>query len=723
MRGFALLLIAVLLLFSCATPGEEPVDDVVVIDDGAGGDSASTVAEQPGDADAAQPQDAPGDEPPVVEEPIVEPEPPAPSLSITKPADLSVLTSSEFLFAAGLDSDDGGVPDSIEVELLSGPIVSGGFVLQDLSTIPVEERTLTLRLSDLSAGIALGAGESDDMGAPEDQDALRAAAAISLPPGLVDGEVYSWRARGALPDGGYTPWTEQTNTQLDLGFAPPVAFAQPATIDSTPVLTWQNGDEFVSFRVRLLNAAGEELGAAVSRRGSYEVPQTLTSGRYQFTVSGLRPDGFATRPGDPTAIIVLADAKPRAAWPRRGELTLGSSVGLQWTNVVGAAGYQAQYRVPGGEWVVLPAADDTFVAIPGALEPEQGYEWQVRAKDENGKLFSWSGISSFVVDQMTLQFLPVIQAGETGVLTRGYEAGSRDESPVGEVVLTVPFEMATTPLTNLEVARMVNYALARGFVSADATGVYLDDTPLLGLDVMDYGQQIGLVLQDGVLIVRDGYGEHPAVGITWAGALQLANLLSFVEGRAPAYDVDGQSWNQQSDGYRLPTEAEWEYAARGSTTRLLPWGSALTGRVANYYRSFDPYEDVNEPFDAAGGPTTPARFFNGTANNGFQTANGASPFGILDMVGNTWEWCWDRYAPDYYAVSDSTNPTGPDESDLHVSNQAIVLAVTLDPNQRVVRGTAWNSRAPDVRLTNRGRYTELGRSYSIGVRLVRSPQQ
>jgi formylglycine-generating enzyme required for sulfatase activity len=273
---------------------------------------------------------------------------------------------------------------------------------------------------------------------------------------------------------------------------------------------------------------------------------------------------------------------------------------------------------------------------------------------------------------------------------------------------------------------MVNYALARGYAVADPTGVHTpgeSGVPLLGLGELDYGQQFGLLLQEGVISVRDGYEDHPAVGITWAGAVALTNLLSFVEGRVPAYDVTGQLWNHASDGYRLPTEAEWEYAARGSTTRLLPWGSELSGRVANYYRSFDPFEDVNEPFDGAGGPTTPAGFFDGSSSAGFQTGSSASPFGILDMVGNIWEWCWDRYDPDYYSVSDAIDPTGPAESDIQISNQAVVLAVTLDPDQRVVRGAAWNSRAPDVRLTNRGRYTELGRSYSIGVRLVRSPRQ
>jgi formylglycine-generating enzyme required for sulfatase activity len=178
-------------------------------------------------------------------------------------------------------------------------------------------------------------------------------------------------------------------------------------------------------------------------------------------------------------------------------------------------------------------------------------------------------------------------------------------------------------------------------------------------------------------------GDEPVVCVSWEDAVAYCDWLSLLQGLEPAYSRSGEEWScdWSSRGYRLPTEAEWEFAARA-------------GRAA---KDKGPFGGVAKA-EAAGWVL---------GNSGGRTrAVGSKPAnanGLYDVCGNVFEWCWDRFGQDYYALSPPTDPRGPEIG-----------------QTRVLRGGSWASRPRNARSTQRyARAPDEPSSY-VGFRLFQS---
>jgi formylglycine-generating enzyme len=287
----------------------------------------------------------------------------------------------------------------------------------------------------------------------------------------------------------------------------------------------------------------------------------------------------------------------------------------------------------------------------------------------------WAGQSSSQIKVQVRAVNMTSEAGMTfapipgGTYQIGNLTGDSDIFSAGTVTVTLsPYYMAVHPTTKMQWDTMRSWATSKGYTDLASGGGKAAD--------------------------------HPVQSVMWFDAVKWANAASEKEGMTPCYTVNGSvvrtgtssavvcDWS--ANGYRLPTEAEWEVAARGGLSgKRFPWGDTISLTQANY-RGGD-FGDAAKGYH----PTYKVGAEPYTSPVGSFAANG---YGLYDMCGNVWQWCWNRSG----TYAGGQDPRGPGSGNL-----------------RVARGGAWSLFPPYVKLAYR--YNEYPTiMYNIvGLRLAR----
>jgi len=346
-----------------------------------------------------------------------------------------------------------------------------------------------------------------------------------------------------------------------------------------------------------------------------------------------------------------------------------------------------------------PSADfdgDGFVdfedlAVIGA-DWLNGHDWN----DVQALTNQWLSTGFCVPDDMVYVAAGEFEMGDS------FGEGQPDELPLHRVILD-SFYIGKYQVTNSQYCGFLNSALGTGIYVSGGV-VYGSENNQPYCDTHGYDTDSQIDYSDGVFSVRTKNGRDmsndPVVEVSWYGAVAYCNWLSLQQGYETCYNLSTWVCDFSRHGYRLATEAEWEYAARGGLSgNRFPWGDTITHNQANYYSSGTYTYD-----------TSPTQGYHPTWNDGIipytspvgdSSANG---YGLHDMAGNVWQWCNDWFSSTYYSTTPypHVNPTGP-----------------ASGRYRVLRGGSWFSNAYSCRVAYRAvNYYPEYRSHYYGFRIV-----
>jgi formylglycine-generating enzyme len=260
-----------------------------------------------------------------------------------------------------------------------------------------------------------------------------------------------------------------------------------------------------------------------------------------------------------------------------------------------------------------------------------------------------------------------------GSFVMGDDHGLDDEQPARRVTITNPFYLGKHEVTVAQFRRFVD---ATGYKTDAERGTGFQGAFGWDADTMDFKMNEHYSWRNPGFPQSDA---DPVVNVSWNDAMAFCQWLS----------------RQADQTYRLPTEAEWEYACRAGTTTSYfhgddPEGSVSVGNLADaaFVTQFPELEGVIKGNDG----------FAYTAPAGSYAPNA---FGVYDMHGNVWEWCADWYDHEYYARSPTRDPMGPDSGE-----------------ERVYRGGGWFNCARGCRSASRSASQPENRNLTVGFRVA-----
>ena len=334
--------------------------------------------------------------------------------------------------------------------------------------------------------------------------------------------------------------------------------------------------------------------------------------------------------------------------------------------------------------------------------PVGDYAFMVGLDGIGDKVFNdgvaWGAMEVHVMGGTPPDF-PGTQYIPEGVFSMGNHNDPQDhfahEKPVHNVALDA-FLMDRYEVTNQEYLSFLNAAKGAGTIVVDNQGRVLQSVSTGAGKVYCLTTQstssADIVWSGTAFSVKAGRGSHPMSRVTWHGAAAFCNWKSQQAGLPPAYDLSTWTCDFTKGGYRLPTEAEWEYAARGGMYLpyyKYPWNSnSISASDANHYY----------------GTTSPMK----TKPVGSYSHNG---YGLFDMTGNVNEWCGDWYDQGLYKKVNTTttlNPKGPS------------AGIWPTTDHRVMRGGSFENFGHHARSAWRGHERLWDTKSSIGFRTVKN---